>query len=159
MIDARAFLKNSETFDRLALMPLSHIRANWELTWDDGLARYIAEDDGFASKVNELLEELGTVVPPAKYHDNEDRLAEYVKARLKWKIQKIGDRWIGEDYSFVLEQGAFDDIDQEELLLAAAGRIRTAIDRGQLHFDQMEWFHRKMLADVIAIILYHRADA
>lgn len=128
------------------------------MTWDDALERYIVEGDSFASKVNELIEQLGAVEPPLKYHDNEDRLAEYVKSNLKWQIQKTGNRWVGEDYSSILEQGAFNDIDREELLRAAAGRIRAAIDRGQLHFDQMEWFHRKMLADVIAIILYHRED-
>ncbi len=79
--------------------------------------------------------------------------------KVGWKIQKVGNRWEGEDYPFILEQGGFDDIDQEELLHAAAGRIKAAIARGQLHFDEMEWFHRKMLADVLAMILYHRADA
>jgi hypothetical protein len=159
MIDARTFLKHSESLDRLALRQLSHVRANWELTWDVTLERYVAEDDSFASRVNQVIEQLSTTTPPSKYHDNEDRLAEYVKTKLNWKIQKVGNRWVGENYPFILEQGAFDDIDQEELLQAAAGRIKAAIARGQLRFDQMEWFHRKMLADVIAIILYYRADA
>jgi hypothetical protein len=39
---------------------------------------------------------------------------------------------------------------------AAAGRIHAAIDRGQLHFDDMEWSHQVILAGVLAAILYHR---
>ena len=59
----------------------------------------------------------------------------------------------------MLEQGGFNDIDEKNLVLSACGRVKAAIDRGQLHFDDMEKFHRKMLADVLAIILYHRDNA
>ena len=41
-------------------------------------------------------------------------------------------------------------------MLAAAGRIRAAVIRGQTHFDQMEESHRRMLAALLLVILYHR---
>ena len=94
--------------------------------------------------------------PPARYHDNENRLAEYVRKNLKWPIRKEGKRWVGADYSSIIEQGGFDDFDQQDLVLAAAGRIRAAIDHGQQHFDDMEESHRRILGAVISIILYHR---
>ena len=158
MINAKNFFSNSNLFDTLALRQLSHINGNWELTWDKSKEEYIPEDDSFSEKVNELLDQFSQMNPPSKYHDNEDRLAEYVKAKLNWNVQKIGNRWVGSEYPSILEQGAFSDIIQDELCLAAAGRIQAAIKRGQFHFDEMERFHQKMLADVIAIILFHRAD-
>ncbi|EBF8391669.1 hypothetical protein NBB52_05625 [Salmonella sp. NW1172] len=58
----------------------------------------------------------------------------------------------------ILEQGGFSDEDQKNLCLSIAGRIRAAINRHQFHFDDMEKSHQKILADVIAIILYHRSE-
>ncbi len=80
-------------------------------------------------------------------------------ANLNWKIEKVGSRWIGENYAAILEQGGFNDFDELNLVLAAAGRIKAALARNQCHFDEMEQSHQKMLADVLAIILYHRTDA
>ena len=122
------------------------------------MERYEPEEDSFAQKVNELVDELSDIEPPAKYHDNEDRLAEHVVARLGWSIRKVRSRWVGENYPLILEQGSFGAEAQRELLQAAAGRIKAAISRGQRHFDNMEESHRKMLADVLAIILYQRAE-
>ena len=141
----------------MALRPLSHIRHDWELLWDSENDRYLHETDSYAELLNDLIDELGTVSPPAKYHDNEDRLAEYTRDRLGWPIHKQGGRWVGADYESILEQGGFDDIDEEDLVLAAAGRIKAAQAHGQNHFDQMEEGHQRMLAAVIAIILYHRS--
>ncbi len=137
---------------------LSHIRSNWELTWDHSKNIYTPEEDSYAEMINDLVLELSSLNPSNKYHDNEDRLAEYCRERLKWDIKKIGNRWVGSDYASILEQGAFDDLDEKNLCLAACGRIKAAIKRGQLEFDDMEDFHRKMLAAVIAIILYHREN-
>ena len=91
-------------------------------------------------------------------HDSEDRLAQYVVERLKWNIQKQGLRWVGADYESILEQGGHYDVEQNELILAAAGRIHVALAHGQMHFDQMEESHAHMLGAVLAIILYHKAD-
>lgn len=158
MIDTNNFFKNNNTLDRLVLRPLSHIMGNWELTWDREGNEYEAEEDSYAERLNHLISELSQIDPPKKYHDHEDRLAEYVQSNLNWKIKKIGNRWVGETYGAILEQGGFSDIDQENLLSAAAGRIKAATDRGQLCFDDMELSHQAILADVLAIILYFRSD-
>ena len=130
--------------------------ACWELTWDFERKKYLEEEGSYASLLNELLEELGTVSPPARYHNSEDRLAEYVIEHLNWPISKVGGRWVGADYDSVIEQGAFHDLNEHDLTLAAAGRIRSARVRGQKHFDEMETSHRRMLAAVLSIILFRR---
>ena len=105
------------------------------------------------------------VAPPQRYHDHEDRLGEFVKDRLKWPVRKVGNRWVrddygilrGDDYIALLEQGGFDDEAEAQLVLAAAGRIKAALDQGQNHFDAMEESHQRMLAGVLSVILYHRS--
>ncbi len=155
----KEFFEWSDLFDYMVTRQLSHIRENWELTWDDGEKIYKPEEESYAEVINALVTEISILEPPELYHDNEDCLAAYCKQRLGWDIQKVGNRWLGSDYASILEQGGFNDIDEKNLVLAACGRVKAAIDRGQLHFDDMEKFHRKMLADVLAIILYHRDNA
>jgi len=60
------------------------------------------------------------------------------------------------DYLALLEQGAFDIQGIRNLVLAASGRVHAAIQRGQMHFDDMERSHRIILAGVLGAILYHR---
>jgi hypothetical protein len=152
------FFANDELLDYVVLRPLDHIRANWDLIWEGSERHYRPEDDSFGQLINDLVQELARTTPPTKYHDNEDRLAEYVRdGRLKWPIRKVGRRWVGAHYHSILEQGGFDDVDQKELVLAATGRIWAAIDRAQLHFEDMEESHRDILAAVLSIVLYHRA--
>lgn len=153
----KEFFGGSNLFDYMITRQLSHIRGNWELTWDHKKEQYEPEEESYAGLINELVIELSKLDPPEIYHDNEDRLAEYCKASLNWDIKKVGNRWVGSDYSSVLEQGGFKDWDQKNLCLAACGRVKAALSRGQMHFDDMEESHRKMLADVLAIILYHRS--
>lgn len=153
----REFFSWSELFDYTVTRQLSHVKSNWELTWDHDDEVYEPEDDSYAELINNLVVELSKLDPPKKYHDNEDRLAEFCKESLNWNIKKIGNRWVGSDYASILEQGGFRDLDEKNLCLAACGRVKAAIDREQLHFDDMEEFHRKMLADVVVIILYHRS--
>lgn len=152
----RAFFAHSELLDYLVVRPLSHITLNWELTWDGDKGRYRPEADSFSTMLNEVIEALASCSPPKKYHDHEDRLAEYAAAKLGWPIRKEGNRWIGYDYDLILEQGGGGDVAQAELLAAASGRVQAAIDRGQNGFDEMEDGHRRMLAAVMTIILYHR---
>ena len=156
VINIKEFFSNSALLNYLVLRPLSHIKGNWELTWDGDKKEYESEEESYAELLNQLIEELGHVNPPSQYHENEDCLAEYVRSNLNWNIRKVGGRWVGEDYDAIIEQGGFDDIAEENLILAAAGRIRAAINRNQLYFDNMEQSHQKMLADLLAIILYHR---
>lgn len=154
----KEFFSWSDLFDYMVTRQLSHIRGNWELTWDHAEEMYEPEEDSYAEMINDLVIELSNLNPPLKYHDNEDRLAEYCKESLNWDIKKVGRRWVGSEYASILEQGGFRDVDGKNLCLAACGRVKAALDRGQLHFDDMEESHRKMLADVVAIILYHRGE-
>lgn len=155
--DIKEFFKRSDWLDRYALEPLSHIDPYWELSWDFENDVYLEENgQGFGRIVNQVISEMNTVTPPSYYHDHEDRLAEYVSQHLNWPIQKVGNRWIGQNYEAILEQGGFHDLNEANLILAASGRIRAAIDHGQLHFDQMEESHMRILAGVFAVIVYHR---
>jgi len=152
------FVKHSELFDYMVTRPLDHILPNWELTWDDDTDRFIPEKDSFAEKVNEMLDELVAMPIPDKYHDNEDILAEYVQKHHNWNIFKVKGRWISCDYREILNQGSFGDADQKNLLAAAKGRIAAAIQHGQTKFDDMEYGHQRILAMVLASILYQRSN-
>ena len=66
---------------------------------------------------------------------------------------------IDAEYGAILEQGGFNELNQSELILAAAGRIHAARIRGQNHFDEMEESPRRILADVLTIILYHKTKS
>jgi len=158
-MELRSFFEDSSLLDYLVLRPLSHIRGAWELRWSLESGAYAEEPDSFAALLNGLITELAAIKPPSRYHDSEDRLAEYVRKKLNWPICKVRMRWVGADYDVILQQGAFDDVDQSELLIAAAGRIQAARDQGQLHFNDMEESHQRMLAAVLSIILWQRADS
>jgi hypothetical protein len=158
VINTRLFFSHSALLGHLVLRQLSHIKDNWELTWDEDKYEYESEEESYAESLNQLIEEISCAHVPSRYHDNEDCLAEYVRSKLNWNIEKIGSRWVGEDYAAILEQGGVHDINEENLISAVAGRIKAAMDRNQIHFDDMEQSHRKMLSDVLAIILYHRTD-
>lgn len=150
------FFAKSNLLDYMVLRPLSHINMSWELTWSSADNEYEREEGTFAPLLNDLIAELSTTVPPAKYHDNEDCLVEYVKQSLNWNIYKHGGRWVGVDYDAILEQGGFKDFNEQNLVQTATGRIKAALDRGQNHFDDMEDSHKRMLAAVMTIIIYHR---
>lgn len=150
------FFAKSSYLDMEVLRPLSHILPYWELTWDHAEEQYSEEDESYAAVLNLLIVELSTATPPVKYHDHEDRLAQYVIKHLRWPISKVGKRWAGEDYAAIIEQGGSHDINEGDLILAAAGRIQAAIARGQLRYDDMEESHRIMLGAVLSVILYHR---
>jgi len=154
--DVQNFFSHSDVLDYLVLRPLSHITSSWETQWDAAAARYEPEPGSFADDLNAVVEMISKTAPPAKYHENEDTLAESVVRDLKWPIQKKGTRWIGADYQSILEQGGFHDLGQRDLLSAAAGRVHAAFKFGQRHIDQMEDGHRTMLTALMTIIIYHR---
>lgn len=154
----KIFFANSDILDRMVLRPLSHINMSWELTWDRQNKEYEREPDTFANLLIDLITEISNTVPPTKYHNNEDCLAEYVIQSLHWNIHKQGGRWVGMDYDSILEQGGFSDINEKNLVEAATGRIQAAISRQQNHFDDMEEHHQRMLAAVMTIIIYHRTS-
>src|SRR3546814_13358936 len=97
--------------------------------WDDGSASYIAEDDSDADLLNRLIEDIARARPPARYHDNEDRLAHFVISKLKWPISKRGTFWVGADYPSIIEQGGFDDVAQTDLLQIGRASCRERVWR------------------------------
>jgi len=158
------FFKPSDYIEHEILRPLDHMRLNWELTVNQTTGRYEDEEDSFAWLFNHLIDELETVVPPLKYHDSEDRLGEHVQKKLNWSFSKAKGIWFSaegkrlhsSDYLAMLEQGGFKIDGDSDLVLAASGRIKAAMDRGQAHFDDMERSHQVVLAGIMASILYHR---
>jgi hypothetical protein len=152
----RGFFACSEWLDYMVLRPLSHITGNWEMRWNSEEELYRHEPFSFAEDLNVVIELLATSPRPVKYHEHEDVLVENVVRELKWPLQKKGGRWIGADYQSILEQGGFDDLDQQSLITAATGRVHAALDHRQKHFDEMEDGHLHMLAALLSIIIYHR---
>lgn len=152
----RAFFARSDALDYLCLRPLDHIAPSWEVVWDlDGL-RCVPEEDSFAADLNLAIDEIAGAVRPPRYHDDEDALIEAYLGASKWPQQKKGNRWIVADYASLLEQSASADLHEARLVSAATGRVHAALDLGQMHFDSMEEGHRRILAQVVTIILYKR---
>jgi len=135
------FFRNSEFLDGFALKHLSHIRPNWELSWNKEMEQFEEVEDSFAKEINDLISELETVSPPVSYHVHEDNLAEYVMEHLGWNIEKRANKWTNAEYRSILDQGGFGDVNQQNLLKAIAGRIHKAIELGQSHFDVMGMGH------------------
>jgi len=52
------FFDNSEYLDHEVLRPLSHIKINWELTWNLENKKYDEEEDSFAKLLNNLIDEI-----------------------------------------------------------------------------------------------------
>ncbi|MFO1865890.1 hypothetical protein QOT58_04315 [Pseudomonas aeruginosa] len=156
-IRIKEFFAQSDMLDYAVLRPLSHLNLCWELIWDG--EDYVDEEGTFSGLLIRLIDRLTTVTPPVRYHDNEDILAESVIATLGWKIEKVGNRWMGADYAAILEQGSIgNSVNQAELLLATAGRIVTAIKHGQHRFDDMEEGHQTILAAALSILIFCEAD-
>lgn len=152
------FFDRSNFLDYEVLRPLSHIRGNWELTTGSGKYHFEEEEDSFSKELSELIDELEATEIPIKYHDNEDILAEYVRDKFNEEIEKVGNLWVGQDYKIILQDGGFFDLNEKNLVQSAKGRIIAAMMFNQNHYDDMENGHRKMLAVILALIIYHRAD-
>ena len=150
------FFKNSDLLDYEVLRPLSHIRDNWDLFYDPS-GYFVEEEDSFAHEFNRLIDEIENTKIPQNYHDNEDQLAIYVQEKFAGEIKKIGNRWVGMEYEIILQDGGFYDFNEENLIQSAKGRIIAANKFNQVHYDDMENGHRKLLALVLSLILYHRS--
>lgn len=131
-----------------------------------------------------MINEIAETTPPSSYHVHDDFLAQYLVKERKWDIYQRGKWWytavfgivsprneadidINEKlangevekrafYPSIMEQGGLGDILEENLIKVASGRVNAAIGRGQLIYEDMENSHRKMLAEVLTSILYHR---
>ncbi|GHY52645.1 hypothetical protein VCSRO70_3444 [Vibrio cholerae] len=152
----RKFFENCDYFERLVTKPLYYIKHEYELNWLDG--KLIESEDSFACYLNQLFDELDNVVAPEYYHQYEDIIAKYCELD-EPTIRKKGKLWVGQDYGWIIENGAYDDIDQENLVLAIAGRVKAAQRFHQNTFDEMEERHRVMLSELIQCFIYHRLYA
>ena len=152
----KLFFSNSEELEIYVTRKLSHIAPHWELTWNDENAQYQEEEGSFAKQLNKLIDDLNKTQIHENYHEKEDVVAEYVNTFLNWGVVKEGLKWTGADYNSILDQGGFHDVNQQNLIYGAAGRIHSAFQFGQTGFDDMEQGHKKMLGDILTIILYHR---
>ena len=152
------FFNWSDSLEENVTRRLRHIKPNWELMWSEEKQKYIEEEDRFAQDLNILIKDLTNTTVPISYHDNEDIIAEYYNGMYDKAVMKIGKIWNVADYGSLLEQGAFRDINQEHLIIAARGRIDAAIKFGQNKYDEMESGHRFILGEIIANILYHREN-
>lgn len=152
-LEVKKFFAQSEYLDQMVLRPLSHIDQDWELIrGNDG---YLAEEGNLSAHLINLIDVLASTEPPKKYHDNEDRLAEYLVS-MGSKIQKKGRYWIGDDYGFVLQQASLaHQLNHEELIFSAAGRVMAAIKHKQRMFDEMEEGHQAMLAAILTILVFN----
>ncbi|WP_060477693.1 MULTISPECIES: hypothetical protein [Pseudomonas] len=152
-LDVKNFFHLCHSLDELVLRPLSHLDQSWELLRSP--TGYVVEKGHLSEKLIELIDILATTTPPLKYHDNEDRLAEYLISKGS-KIRKEGRFWIGADYEFVLQQASLaHTINHTELVHAASGRVIAALNYGQRNFDDMEEGHKKMLASILTILIFN----
>lgn len=152
-LEVKNFFAQSEYLDQMVLRPLSHLDLEWELI--QGNDGYLLEEGNLSAHLINLIDVLASTVPPKKYHDNEDRLAEYLVS-MGSKIQKKGQYWIGDDYGFVLQQASLaHQLNNEELIFSAAGRVVAAIKHKQYKFDEMEEGHQAMLAAILTILVFN----
>jgi hypothetical protein len=150
------FFERSDLLDYEVLRPLSHIRGDWEFIV--GSDDYLSEDEqnSFAKELIHLIDELEITEVPTCYHDNEDKLADYVQDKFNREIKKVGKRWVGQDYRIILQDAGFYDLNEQNLVQSAKGRIIAAKKFNQNHYDEMEQGHRKILAVILTLIIYHR---
>lgn len=152
-LEVKVFFDRSDYLDQMVLRPLSHLDMEWELM--HGPDGYVVEEGNLSAHLIDLIYVLANTEPPKKYHDNEDRLAEYLVSKGS-KIQKVRGRWIGDDYVFVLQQASLaHQLNHEELIFAAAGRVMAAIKHEQTGFDEMEEGHQKMLSAILTILVFN----
>jgi hypothetical protein len=55
MTPVEHFFFKSELLDCLVLRPLSHIKGNWDLTYDGTKHFFTPEENSFAEEINQLL--------------------------------------------------------------------------------------------------------
>ena len=152
----RRFYAWCDSLDRFVLRPLSHIAPNWEATWSHGLQQYVPEHDSFAQDLNEIIERIAICPRPSAYHSHEDAIIETSIRKSGWPVQKKGNRWITTDYRSLLQSGSFYDLEQLNLIAAAAGRTQAAMDFDQMSYDNMEEGHQYILSAILSLIIYQR---
>jgi len=59
----------------------------------------------------------------------------------------------------MIEQASIGYEDVPELVLAASGRVASALHFGNANFDDLDSGHMGMLAEILLVIMFIRSDA
>lgn len=160
------FFGKSEWLDRAVLRPLSHIAPCWDLRRTDTVGVFMEEEYSLAVLMNELILDIARSIPPTDYHAHEDaviRLREvndeavYQEGK-RWRARRTGKPLSKSSIGGLMEQAAIGYEDVPDLVLAAAGRVATAMKHGDATFDDLDDGHADMLAEVLTVILFIRAN-
>ncbi len=162
------FFGESEWLDRAVLRPLSHIALSWELRRTDTVGVFMEEEDSLAALMNQLILDISRATPPADYHAHEDaviRLRDGIEngtiylERKRWRDRQTGEPLDKSTLGSLMEQASIIYEDIPDLVLAAAGRVATAMKHGDATFDDLDDGHADMLAEILTIIIWVRANA
>jgi len=149
-------------FDEEVTKPLEHIAHNYELTWDHEAQRFEEEELSFAPILNSLIDELAKTSSYADYHQfvDDELLASsfaneviYLEGKL-WRETKTQEPLNPEDIGHYLEQHTMGGYLPVNLTKSVSSRIRAAQKAGVENWDDLDDGHRKMLAELIVVILY-----
>lgn len=163
-----SFFGESGWLDRSVLRPLSHLALSWELRRTETVGVFMEEEDSLAGLMNQLIREISLATPPESYHAHEDaviRLREGAASGLiylqgkRWRDRATGEPMAKSSIGSLLEQASIGYDDVPDLVLAAAGRVATALKFGDANFDDLDEGHADMLAEVLTVILFIRALA
>jgi hypothetical protein len=161
------FFGESGWLDSAVLRPMSHIASCWELRRTDTVGVFMEEEESLAGLMNELIREISEATPPADYHAHEDavmRLRQNNDSQIylgdkRWRDRATGLPLAKSAIAFFLEQASIGYEDVPDLVNAAAGRVAAALRFGNANFDQLDEGHADMLAEVLCVILFVRANA
>lgn len=157
----------SDRLDYATLRPLSHVMWNWELVGSEsGDPLLQEEEDSYAAHLNVLIDEIAAQSPPSDYHRLENEIAAgytgvldgryFLKGKL-WHDKQTGLPIQKDDVGHMMEQASSGWNDIPESVLAAAGRIATAMRYGVTNFDDLDHGHMEMLAIDLMTILFRRS--
>lgn len=162
------FFYRSDRLDYTTLRPLSHVRSNWELVGSEsGDPLFEEEEDSYAENLNVLIDEIAAASPSYDYHKLENQIAAdytdaingryFLKGTL-WHDKQTGQPIQKDDVGHMMEQASSGSDDVPGLVLAAAGRIATAMSYSVGNFDDLDRGHMEMLAIDLMTILFRRSD-
>ena len=149
-------------FDLEVTKPLSHIAPYYELTWDMEAQKFEEEELSFAPVLNSLIDKLAKTSSHTDYHQfvDDELLASrfaneviYLEGK-RWKNNRTKEPLKPEDIGHYLEQHALGGCSLVNLKKSVSSRIRAAQKAGIKNWDELDDGHRKMLAELIVVILY-----
>ncbi|MEO1100252.1 MAG: hypothetical protein AAFW65_00245, partial [Pseudomonadota bacterium] len=120
------------------------------------------EELSFAPVLNTLIDELAKTPSYADYHqfvDDELLASRFAKAVIhlegkRWKETKTNEPLRPQDIGHYLEQHALGGCSLINLKKSISSRIRAAQKIGDKNWDELDDGHRKMLAELIVVVLY-----